>query len=342
MAIDSRFWREKETLNSAQDPSWFFAHAVKPVQQTTANEVPGETALKELAAEATANKEELETSFRELNEQEEEAKREASVLSSGPLVTPASHEGGLDSSKDPNWFFDELVRPLQHTAEKESPGEEAHTLLAKGQEKRKAEEQAAKDARQHEARALVEKGVILGSLNQVEEEIGVYEEVIRRFGQIEELELREQVAQALVNKGVALGTLGRTEEVIEICDEAVILFQEAEELELREQVAKALVNKGVALGALGRFVDTIKICDEVVTRFQEVEELELQEQLALALVNKGVALGSLDRREEATAVYDEVVTRFEGEVVLLPQVDRALQLRAEKQKPKDGPKSAAT
>ena len=122
--------------------------------------------------------------------------------------------------------------------------------------------------------------------------------------------------------------------MIEICDGTVNRFREAEELVLREQVAKALVNKGVALGTLGRLEEVIEICDEIATWLQEAGELELQEQVARALVNKGVALGSLDRLKEATDVYNEVISRFEGEAALRHQVDRALQLSADMQKPK--------
>ena len=120
---------------------------------------------------------------------------------------------------------------------------------------------------------LVEKGVILGTLDRMEEEIGVYEEVIRRFEKAEVLILRQQVAKALVNKGVALGTLGRLEEVIEICDEVVTCFQEAEELELQDQVAGALVNKGVALGSLDRQKEATAVYDEVISLFKGEAEL---------------------------------------------------------------------
>ena len=105
MAIDFRFWREKETPDSAQDPGWFFGLKEKPDQHRSVEEMTGKTDLKEQAAEATAQK-------------------EASVVSSGPLMAPASHGGGLDTSQDPNWFFDQLVNPAHRKAEKDSPEEE--------------------------------------------------------------------------------------------------------------------------------------------------------------------------------------------------------------------------
>ena len=55
------------------------------------------------------------------------------------------------------------------------------------------------------ARALFNKGLRLGSLNQGKEAIAVYDEVVKRFGDATEPALREQVARALFNKGLRLG-----------------------------------------------------------------------------------------------------------------------------------------
>jgi len=55
------------------------------------------------------------------------------------------------------------------------------------------------------AKALVNKGITLGRLNRSEEEIRVYDDVVRRFGDAPEPALREQVAKALRLKAVILG-----------------------------------------------------------------------------------------------------------------------------------------
>ena len=65
----------------------------------------------------------------------------------------------------------------------------------------------------------------------------VCDEVVSRFQESKELELREQVARALVNKGVALESLGRREETIAVYDEVVRRFKG--EPALREQVDRA-------------------------------------------------------------------------------------------------------
>jgi TolA-binding protein len=48
--------------------------------------------------------------------------------------------------------------------------------------------------------ALFNKGVTLGQLERSEEAVGVYDEVLARFGDATEAALREQVAQALQRK----------------------------------------------------------------------------------------------------------------------------------------------
>ena len=107
-------------------------------------------------------------------------------------------------------------------------------------------EQGGSDAesRAKVARALVNKGLTLGQLNQSEEAIAVYDEVLRRFGEAAEPALREQVAWALVGKGIALEPSNRSEEAIAVYDEVARRFGEATEPALRELVARALNGSG--------------------------------------------------------------------------------------------------
>jgi tetratricopeptide (TPR) repeat protein len=180
--------------------------------------------------------------------------------------------------------------------------------------------------RKQVAKALVNKGVRLGELNRKEEEIQVYDDVIKRFSGATEPALREQVANALFNKGVSLGQLNRNEEAIQIYDDVVKQFGETTELILREQVVKALVNKGASLGQLNRKEEELQVYDDVVKRFSGATELALHEAVAKALVNKGITLGELNRNKKAIQVYDDVVKQFSGatKLTLREQVVKAL------------------
>ena len=156
---------------------------------------------------------------------------------------------------------------------------------------------------------LYNKGVTLGVLGRWEEEIAVYDELIARDADCDELALRESVAKALVNKGVALRILGRSEEAIAVYDELIARDTNGDELALREHVAGALYNKAVTLGTLGRSEEEILVYDELIARDADRNDLVLREPVAKALVNKGVALRLLGRSDEAIAVYDKLIAR---------------------------------
>ena len=171
-----------------------------------------------------------------------------------------------------------------------------------------------------------DKGVTLGVLGRSDDEIAVYDELIARDADRDELALREQVAKALVNKGFRLGVLGRSDDAIAVYDELIARDADRDELALREPVANALVNKGVRLGVLGRSDDAIAVYDELIARDADRDELALREQVAKALVNKGFRLGVLGRSDDEIAVYDELIARDadRDELALREQVANAL------------------
>lgn len=178
----------------------------------------------------------------------------------------------------------------------------------------------------NDAEGIFYVAVSLSQLGHSEDAIKVYDDLVSRFGDASETDLRKQVAMALFNKGAILGQLDRSEDAIVVYDEVVRRFGEASETDLMEPVARSLFNKGVALGKLDRIEDAIVAYDEVVSRFGDATETELRESVARALVNKGVALGRLDRSEDEIEVYDEVVRRFRdaSETDLREQVVKAL------------------
>ena len=88
--------------------------------------------------------------------------------------------------------------------------------------------------------ALVNKAIILGMLERSQEAIGVYDEVVERFGDDPTPPLREQVAKALVNKAITLGMLERSQEEIGVYDEVVERFGDDPTPPLREITNVAL------------------------------------------------------------------------------------------------------
>jgi hypothetical protein len=55
------------------------------------------------------------------------------------------------------------------------------------------------------SRALINRGVVLGQMERLDDAKSVFETIDNRYGNAEDLELKARVAMALVNKGVVLG-----------------------------------------------------------------------------------------------------------------------------------------
>jgi tetratricopeptide (TPR) repeat protein len=81
-------------------------------------------------------------------------------------------------------------------------------------------------------------------LGRFEEAIVAYDDLVARFKDAADPDIREHVAKALYNKGVALGELGRPEAAIVVYDDLVARFKDATEPGIREQVSSAENERG--------------------------------------------------------------------------------------------------
>ena len=265
-----------------------------------------QTVLRKQVAEAVAKKEAFEAIVRELQGEQEkrgaqeqaaqeareaEEKRKAQELAEKEFQEAEEKRKGQEQAKNEA----EEKRKAEEQAARET------------EEKGQAEEEAKKEAQRREPRELIEKGVALGS---TEKAIAVYDEVVSRFQEVIDLEVRELVADALFKKGLTLGALGRMEDAIEACDEVMNLFGNAIDISLKVHVGGALVIKEVALASLGHMEAVVEVCDEVMDRFGEASHEGLLKQVIETLSNKAVALKSLGRMEELVQVCDEMMDRF--------------------------------
>jgi tetratricopeptide (TPR) repeat protein len=89
------------------------------------------------------------------------------------------------------------------------------------------------------ARALGDKGAVLGMLERHGEAIDCLNQVVDRYRNSEEIELRTLVAHSLVNKGVALCKLGQEDHAINIFDEVIIRYGACKESGLLTEVSRA-------------------------------------------------------------------------------------------------------
>ncbi len=89
--------------------------------------------------------------------------------------------------------------------------------------------------------AFVHKGSLLAQINRPQDALTVWEEIERRFWEIENPILLEPVAQALINKGVALGALNRLDDALVVWEDLARRFGASECQAHRELTERALI-----------------------------------------------------------------------------------------------------
>ncbi|HEX5246428.1 MAG TPA: hypothetical protein VFW41_04790 [Gaiellaceae bacterium] len=163
------------------------------------------------------------------------------------------------------------------------------------------------------ARELIRKGGELFEAGRHEDAFAAWEEVVERFGDATDPEVRQRVALALLRKGFRLSKLDRSEDAVAVYDELAARFRDGEAVPVAEIVAQALLNRALVLGRLDRRDEEIEAYDDLVDRFGTSRDPETREHVAWALYDKAVALRKLEREEESIAVYDELAARFGAE-----------------------------
>ena len=145
------------------------------------------------------------------------------------------------------------------------------------------------------AAALNFKGLTLRRLKLFDDELNAWSELVTRFGDSSNHELREPVADALINQGLALVKLNRHKKAINNYEEVITRFGEASELPLRKYVASALIYKGISLAESNQLEDAIITWEEVHDRFGEAPEPILQDMVTTAISNRDHASKILKR-----------------------------------------------
>jgi tetratricopeptide (TPR) repeat protein len=161
-----------------------------------------------------------------------------------------------------------------------------------------------------EAKKLIQQGTTYINKENLGQVVNIYDEVIKKFSDKEDMELREYVAMAMYNKAIALGKLNRSEAEIVAYDKFIEHFTDTKEADISEHVAMAMNNKAVTFEKLNRFEEAIIVYNEVIARFADAEEKGIRVQVTMAMNNKAIIFEKLNRSEEAIIVYNEVIARF--------------------------------
>ena len=113
--------------------------------------------------------------------------------------------------------------------------------------------------------AFVHKGSLLAQINRPQDALTVWEEIERRFGEIENPILLEPVAQALINKGVALGALNRLDDALVVWEDLARRFGASECQAHRELTERALIENADLELKAGRHKAAIKMASLALT-----------------------------------------------------------------------------
>jgi tetratricopeptide (TPR) repeat protein len=169
------------------------------------------------------------------------------------------------------------------------------------------------------AKALLNKGVILGSQGNHKAEIALYDEIERRFASLEKYfrteELDEVIIEMFSNKGAILKQQGNYRQAIAAYDEIDQRFKDKSSVSILGKIAEALVEKGIIQYQQGNIVKAIATYDEIMRRFDVTFRIypNTRKPLAKALYFKGVALEKQGELQAAIVLYEKVANDFGNE-----------------------------
>jgi tetratricopeptide (TPR) repeat protein len=161
------------------------------------------------------------------------------------------------------------------------------------------------------ARALNGKAWCLEKIERDQAAVGVFDEILERFGDSGDDGIRRQVARALFSRGVALSRLGQDEAAIASWDDLLGRFgPDDAEPEFGRRVWGALERKAAAMRRLEHLDEALEAYDEIVIRFTTSEYPQLRRQADIALSNKAFVLLVDGRIDEAIVVAKAAVGRL--------------------------------
>lgn len=166
-------------------------------------------------------------------------------------------------------------------------------------------------ARMCVAWALHCRGSYLAELGRTDDAIGVWDDVIRRFGDADDPALRWWVARSMIRRALTLHAKGRIEDAIAGLHELEqYVVDETASAALRELAASAVRAQGYFLDELGRTDEAIAANRRLLGRFGGYGEHAIRELVASALNHIGDMHLKMERLDEAMAAHKEVVRRF--------------------------------
>lgn len=139
-----------------------------------------------------------------------------------------------------------------------------------------------------------------------------FDEVVERFGDDPDPEMRQGVAYALGQKAAVVRSSGDREGSLVVRDELIERFGDDSDEYLRAVVSRALDMKARSLIQLGRPADALQVREFELARYVLAEPENRPFARVAAVVGRAAALSDLGRLDESLAAWGEVLACVGG------------------------------
>ena len=168
-------------------------------------------------------------------------------------------------------------------------------------------------------RSMMDEANGLEQEGQVDQALGVYDEIIRRLDADGGTEATHIVAEPLMKKVPLLDRLGRGDEIMDVCDEMVDRYLNHEDPQMRVCASVMSVIKAIVQTDQQALQEAVETTERALSHTNVIPSTDKSRIEALAMFVQARALNEANRRPEAVALVDKVTARFD----LAPQQELA-------------------
>ena len=165
-------------------------------------------------------------------------------------------------------------------------------------------------SRMFAAWALNMKGEALRKIGRLDAATSTHEEVVSRFGAMEDAQVRKMVAMALASKGRIQEQKGNPNSALLSYKEVAECFGGSADPGDQGWVARALIRNGDILREIADPESALSAYEEVVQRFGASGDLEVRRWVAEALTRKAEFQTELSDTASAVSTYEVIIQRF--------------------------------
>lgn len=205
----------------------------------------------------------------------------------------------------------------------------AYDLVVRAADLRAGRQPGTADASEQRdvATALLYKGL---SLDESDEALPVFQEVIDRFDDHVDEDLQVRVIQALRYKAQELRYLEHSDESLATYDLLIERFASHSSAPARSEVARAMLDKGRELDELGRKDEALAVYDELIDGYADKVEGPAQRWVAEALLLRAERLAATGRFDDELSTHDQLLERYAGRSWCAEHVARAMLRKAQR------------